>query len=146
MFRILSDLSLVTRKELPIDTTSNSYHVLTSGISGVWVTLDASGYATRTGTATELAWPIFNDSARDGTVGWTPDVTTSNGVTVLAGKYFAATNQYTSVSAVGPLATGANGKLVTATEGTTTNVVAYCIKAPYTDAFTGLTVIDIFVM
>jgi len=143
MFKILSDLSLVLRRELPIDTASNSYHVLTSGISGVWVTLDSSGYAVRTSTSgNQLSWPIFNDSLRTGAVGWTPDVTTTNKVTVLMGNFVAATDQYTGVSAVGTMLTaGANGKLVAGTVGTD-QIVGMVSKAPYTDAFTGLTVID----
>lgn len=150
MFQILSDLSLLLRRELPVDTTSpESNHVLTSGLSGVWVTLDASGYAKRTQTAVEMAWPVFNESARDGSVNaFTPDVTNSKKVTVLAGKFFARTDQYTSVTAVGPLKTGANGKLVAATEGTDTNVVAYCVKAPYSTTYLGrsVTVIDVYVL
>ena len=148
MFNILSDLSLLTRKELDVDDASND--VLASGIAGTWVTLGANSKAIRTqGTSTELAWPVFNESKRDGTVlGWTPDVTNSKKVTVLCGKYWARTDQYTSVTTVGPLKTGANGKLVAAVEGTTTNVVAYCVKAPYSFTYLGnaLTVIDIYVL
>jgi hypothetical protein len=148
MFQILSDLSLLLRKELDVDDTAND--VLASGVSGTWVTLNSSSKAVRTtGTSTELAWPVFNESARDQSVlGWTPDVTNSKKVTVLAGKYFARTDQYTSVTAVGPLKTGANGKLANAVEGSTTNVVAYCVKAPYSTNYLGntLTVIDIYVL
>ena len=147
MFSPLSDLSLLTRREIDVDDSLND--VLASGMSGVWITLNTSSKGVRTQTAVELAWPVFNDSARNQSVlGWTPDVTNSKKVTVLAGKYFARTDQYTSVTAVGPLKTGANGKLVGATEGTTTNVVAYCTKAPYTFNHLGnsLSVIDIYVL
>lgn len=148
MFLVTSDLSLLLRRELDVDDASND--VLASGISGTWVTLNSSLKAVRTtGTATELAWPVFNESARDGSVlGWTPDVTNSKKVTVLAGKFFATTDQYTGVTVPGPLKTGANGKLVDAVEGSTTNVVAYCIKAPYSKTYLGntATVIDIYVL
>jgi len=148
MFLVTSDLSLLLRRELPVDDAAND--VLASGVSGTWVTLTSGGKAIRTSdTATELAWPVFNESARDGSVlGWTPDVTNSNKVTILAGKFFATTDQYTSVSAVGPLKTGANGKLVDAVEGSSTNVVAYCVKAPYSKTYLGntFTVIDIYVL
>lgn len=148
MFLIKSDLSLLLRKDLDCSDTGNA--VLASGVSGSWVTISGTGANARlTAGATELAWPVFNESKRDQTIGgWTPDVTNSKKVTVLAGKYFATTDQYTSVTAIGPLVTGANGKLVAATEGTSTNVVAYCVKAPYSYNYLGnsLTVIDIYVM
>ena len=147
MFQILSDLSLLLRKELDVDDAYNQ--VLASGVTGSWVTLTSGGKAILTdGTATELAWPVFNESARDGSVSWTPDVTNSKKITILAGKFFARTDRYTSVTQVGPLKTGASGKLVAATEGVTTNVVAYCVKAPYSTTYLGntYTVIDIFVL
>ena len=146
MFQILSDLSLLLRKELDADDTLND--VLASGVTGTWVTLTSGSKAIRTQAATELAWPVFNESARNGTVSWTPDVTNSKKVTILAGKFFARTDRYTSVTAVGPLVTGANGKLVAASEGTDTNVVAYCVKAPYSTTYLGntVTVIDIYVL
>ena len=147
MFSILSDLSLLLRREFPVDDSLND--VLASGVSGVWVTLASGGYAKRTQTATGLAWPVFNDSARDQSVlGWTPDVTNSKKITTLAGKYVARTDQYTSVTTVGQaLKTGANGKLVTGTAGSDP-IVAYCVKAPYTTNYLGntLTVIDIYVI
>lgn len=148
MFLIKSDLSLLLRKDLDVSDTSND--VLASGVSGTWVTISGSTpYAKRTAGATELAWPVFNESKRDQTAGgWTPDVTNSKKVTVLAGKYFATTDQYTSVTAIGPLVTGANGKLVAGSESSSTNVVAYCVKAPYSYNYLGnsLTVIDIYVL
>lgn len=145
MFSILSDLSLLLRKDLAVSATGD---LLASGVSGTWVTLDTDGTAVRTSSAVELAWPVWNESNRDGSVGYTPDVNNSKKVTVLAGKFFARTDEYTGVSAVGPLKTGANGKLVAATEGVSTNVVAYCVKAPYTTSYLGrsVTVIDIYVL
>jgi len=148
MFNILSDLSLLTRRELPVDDSLND--VLASGVSGVWVTLATGGYAHRTSSGSTVgpAWPVFNDSARDQSVlGWTPDVKNSKKVTILAGKYFARTDQYTSITTVGQaLTTGANGKLVAGTVGTD-NIVGYCVTAPYSYVYLGntLTVIDIFV-
>lgn len=147
MFSILSDLSLLLRREFPVDNALND--VLASGVSGVWVTLATGGTATRAQTATGMAWPVFNDSARNQSVlGWTPDVTNSGKVTVLAGKYVARTDQYTSVTTVGQaLKTGVSGKLVVGTDGSDP-IVAYCVKAPYTYNYLGntLTVIDIYVI
>jgi len=150
MFKILTDLSLLLRKEVDVANSLND--VLLSGITGSWVTFDASnaGYMKRTTGATELAWPVFNESSRAGTVGWTPDVTNSKKVTILAGKFFATTDQYSGTSpAVGdPLITAALGKLAKGTESSSTNVVAYCVKAPYTLVHLGTTytVIDIYVL
>ena len=147
MFQILSDLSLLTRKELTLSTAAPD--VLNSGITGSWVTIDTDGTARLTGVSpTELAWPVFNESKRDGTVGWTPDVTNSSLVTILAGKFFARTDRYTGVSVVGPLKTTSRGLLTPAVEGTTTDVVAYCVKAPYSTTYLGntFTVIDIYVL
>jgi hypothetical protein len=150
MFKILSDLSLLLRKEFDIANSLND--VLLSGVSGTWVTLDASnaGYVKRTpATATELAWPVFNESTRAGTVGWTPDVTNSKKVTVLAGKFFATTDRYYGSPVIGsPMITGGNGFITTGSEGSSTNVVAYCTKAPYTLVHLGTsyTVIDIYVL
>jgi hypothetical protein len=146
MFTVLTDLSLLLRKEFDL-STYNSYDVLVSGVTGVWVTLDSSGTAIRTSSATKLAWPVWNESSRAGTVGWTPDVSNSKKVTTLMGKFFATTDQYSGVTVCGPLVTGANGKLVPGTESVSTNVVAYCIKAPYSKTHLGttFTVIDIYV-
>lgn len=147
MFNILSDLSLLLRKE--VDCSDSLNDVLASGVSGTWITLDSSGYGVRTSGAVEMAWPVFNESKRDQTAGgWTPDVLNSKKVTVVAGKYFARTDQYSGVAAVGPLKTGSNGLLVNAVEGSATNVVAYCVKAPYSYNYLGntLTCIDIYVL
>jgi hypothetical protein len=147
MFQILSDLSLLLRKELTLSTAAPD--IVGSGLSGSWVTLDTDGTARLTGVVpTELAWPVFNESKRDGTVGWTPDVTNASIVTIIAGKFFARTDRYTGVSTVGPLKTAAGGLLQPAVEGTVTDVVAYCVKAPYSTTYLGrtLTVIDIYVL
>jgi hypothetical protein len=147
MFSILSDLSLLLRRELDVDDSLND--VLASGVSGVWVTLNSSAKAARTqSVGAGPAWPVFNDSARDQSVlGWTSDVKNSKKVTILAGKYIARTDQYTSITTVGQaLTTGANGKLVAGTEGSH-NIVGYCVKAPYAYTYLGnsLTVIDVFI-
>jgi hypothetical protein len=147
MFSILSDLSLVLRREFPVDDSLND--VLASGVAGVWVTLGTGGYAKRTQTVgAGPAWPVFNDSARDQSVlGWTPDVKNSKKISVLCGNYYARTDQYTSITSVGQaLTVGANGKLVAGTEGTHA-IFGYCVKAPYTYSYLGnsLTVIDVYI-
>jgi hypothetical protein len=144
MFKIFSDISLVLRKELTL-SQSGAGQVLSSGVQGSWVTLNASNEATLTQAATGLAWPIWNESYRTGLVGWTPDVVNTKKVTVIVGKVFATTDQYLSTPSLGdPLKTGAGGKLATATLGTD-HIVAFCVKAPYSLTYLGTTytVIDI---
>jgi len=140
MFKITSDLTMVLRKELDVAITGPG-QPLASGVTGTWVTLDSNGKATLTTGATGLAFPIWNESYRDGTVGaFTPDVVNSKRVSVIVGKIFATTDQFTnspSISKGDPLTTGANGKLVKATIGTDP-IVAYCVKASYSVTYFGV--------
>lgn len=140
MFKITSDLTMVLRKEFPVAITGAG-QPLASGVTGTWVTLDSSGNATLTTAATGLAWPIWNESYRDGTVGaFTPDVVNSKRVSVIVGKIFATTDQFVAagIGLGDPLATGANGKLVKATIGTDP-IVAYCTKLSYSVNYFGVT-------
>lgn len=141
MFKIISDLSLLLRKDLDVSDASND--VLASGVSGTWVTYNGA-YLKRTTAATKLAWPVWNESNRNGTVGWTPDVMNSKKVSVLVGKYFATTDQFSGSPTVGAsLDVAANGVLAAGS----TAPVAYCTKAPYNVSYFGRTVscIDIYV-
>lgn len=79
---------------------------------------------------------IFTESNRDGSAGWSPDVTAVPGarrLTVLVGKYRAVSDQYTGTPSVGdPLAVDADGLLTVATLGDNT-AVAVCTKAAHTE-------------
>lgn len=141
MFKILSDLSLLLRKDLDVSDALND--VLLSGVSGTWVTYNGA-YAKRTSAATKFAWPVFNESNRNGTVGWTPDVNNSKKVTVLVGKYFAQTDQFNNTPSVGDaLDVTASGKLVAGSSAP----VAYVTKASTAISYFGRTinVIEIYV-
>lgn len=148
MFKITSDLTMVLRKEFTVAITGPG-QPLSSGVTGSWVTLDSSGNATLTTAATGLAWPIWNESYRDGTVGaFTPDVVNAKRVSVIAGEIFATTDQFTNTTPISkgdPLTTGADGKLVKATIGTDP-IVAYCVKPLYAVSYFGVSrnAIDIF--
>lgn len=141
MFKLLSDLSTVQRKEIPVYLTSTTAHpnneVYVSGYSGSWVTLDSNGYAVLTNANTQgLAWPVWNESNRNGTQGWSPDVKQAGSVTVFFGKVRFITDRYYGSPALGdPLCpsaqAGYKGCLETATIGSTDAVVAWCRKAPY---------------
>jgi hypothetical protein len=147
MFLVLSDLAVLTRKELTIDTTTPN--VLTSGVQGSWVTISGSNStAFLTSGATALAWPVFNESKRDQTAGaWAPDVLNTGKVTILTGKYFARTSVYSGSPAVGQPLDCMAGGLIQGASGTATNV-GFCIKAPYSYNYLGYTfnVIDIYVI
>lgn len=141
MFKILSDLSLLLRKDLDVSDALND--VLLSGVSGCWVTYNGA-YAKRTASATKFAWPVFNESNRNGTVGWTPDVTNSKKVTVLVGKYFAQTDMFNNTPSVGDaLDVTSLGHLVAGSSAP----VAYCTKASTAISYFGRTinVIEIYV-
>lgn len=145
MFLVLSDLALVTRKDLSIDSTTS---ILASGLQGTWVTISGTGNAFLPNGATALAWPVFNESQRDQTVGkWAPDVLNTKKVTILAGKYFARTTVFTGSPLINQaLDVNSAGQLAAAAASVTN--VAYCIKAPYAFTYLGLavTAMDIYVL
>jgi hypothetical protein len=148
MFNILSDLTMVLRREFNVAVTGAG-QILSSGVLGSWVTLDGSGNATLTSAATALAYPVWNESYRDGTVGaFTPDVVNSKRVTVIIGKIFATTDQFsntTPISRGDALMTASGGILVKNTAIGTYPTVAICVKPTYTTTYFGktLNVIDI---
>lgn len=141
MFTVLSDLSLIGRRELTISAAT----ILASGLQGLWVTVDATGAIFPT-AATELAWPIFNESQRDQTVGkFSPDVALTNKVTVLFGKYFARTSVFASSPTIGQaLDVNTSGQLAAGT----THPVAYVVVPPRNLDYLGNTVscMDIYVV
>jgi hypothetical protein len=149
MFNIFSDLTMVLRKEFNLAVTGAG-QVLSSGVLGSWVTLDSSGNAYLTTGATGLAYPVWNESYRDGTIGaFTPDVVNSKRITVICGKIFATTDQFTGTPSRGdPLCTAAGGVLGTNSSLSTQATVAYCVKPSYTLTYFGKTlhVIDIQVI
>lgn len=126
MLSILSSLTLLTR----VDVTASAW-VLASGVTGTWVKLNGDSGATKP-TLGDYAMPIFSESKRDGTAGFSPDVHANGYVTVLFGKLRAVTDQYSATPAAGDaLVVDATGKLTKAQAvGGTEVVVAYCTKAP----------------
>lgn len=149
MYNVISDLTLVQRRDFEIDSPG---WCTVSGLQGMWVTLVGNKLfpASTAGELTPL-FPIWTESNRDKTVGWTKDVTNTKKLTVLFGKHFATTDQYDTgggTPALGDaLEVAANtGKLTV--DNTSTAIVAYCVKAPYTLSYFGsnTTVIDIYVL
>lgn len=118
MLRVISDLTLCDRFDREYEAG-----VATSGVAGMWVTLNASGKfdLTATSTATGLSYQIWNESNRDGTVGFSPDVGATTKVSVLKGGYRAQTDQiessaYTAASVGDALMAGDDGVLVAAAD------------------------------
>ena len=146
MFTVLSDLSLIGRRDISIGTTIAGADITLSGIQGMWVSLDAADSAAMPAAATKLAWPVFNESQRDQTKGkWTPDVTLTKKVTILFGKYFARTSIFTGSPTIGAtLDVNGGGQLVSGSSAP----VAYCVVPPRNIDYLGTTVsaMDIFVI
>jgi hypothetical protein len=144
MFTVLTDLSLITRRDLAIDPSSG---ILVSGLQGLWVTWNGTG-AAYPAAATKFAWPVFNESKRDQTTGqWAPDVLKTTKVTVLAGKYWARTTVFTGSPTVGQyLEVNAAGQLAAGSASSTN--VALCMVAPRSIDYLGTTVsaMDIYVI
>jgi hypothetical protein len=132
MLRVISDLTLCDRI-----TKEYEAGVVASGVCGIWVTLNANekfNLTTTTG-ATGLSYMIWNESNRDGTVGFSPDVAAIGKVTVLKGGYRALTDQiesgaYSSVSIGDALMAGDDGLLVAASNDAAGSkaTVAYVAK------------------
>jgi hypothetical protein len=117
MLEILTDINKLNMFELESD------NVLDSGYQGSWATYDANGRAALTTTSTSLAFPVWNESARAGTVGsFSPDTTATGKVTLLQGKMKAVTDQfsnYRGTLAIGsPLTVYSGGVLAKGTVGT----------------------------
>jgi len=122
----LNLLTSVTR----IEATASSW-VLDSGLNGTFVEL-VNGVATKP-TAGNMAFPIWSESNRDKSQGFTPDIKAAGQVSVIYGKLRAVTDQYVGTPAPGDkLYVDANGKLTTTSAGAGV-VVAVCTKAPFAE-------------
>lgn len=126
MLKLLSSLNILQRVEVTYDSSQAETDDLRQGS---WITTDGA-----LPTASEGAFPIWTESNRDNTYGWTPDYTTTGKLTVLVGTHRAMTDQYESgVSAGDALKVTATGTLDTAAAGDD-NIVAMCeaVTASYT--------------
>ena len=130
MLQMKTDLLRVNR----LEKTAAAW-VLANGKTGLWVSFSATGVQ-QVQTAGDLAVPIFTESNRDGSAGFTGDVSITGKVTVLYGKMEAITDQFTGTPAVGDILYAlTDGTLANATDGSITPVVgtqvpvAVCTKA-----------------
>lgn len=122
MLQILSSLTLVSRFDLTADAW-----ILASGLTGTFVQM--SGDNVVKPTAGKFAVPVWSESNRDGSAGFSPDIAATGKVTVIHGKLKGITDQYVGTPAVGDaLYVDANGKLTASGSGT---VIAHCTKAQH---------------
>ena len=128
MLQILTSLTLLSRLDLLADSW-----ILVSGKTGTFV--EMSGDNVKKPTAGNLAFPIWSESNRDGSAGFSPDIHATGKVTVMYGKLKATTDQYVGTPTVGAkLYVDANGQLTTTTAGAGI-AVAVCTKAPFEDKY-----------
>jgi len=131
MLQMKTDLLRVNRLEKTADAWT-----LANAVTGSWVSLSGAGII-QPAAVGDFAVPIFTESNRDGTAGFTGDVSVTGGVTVLLGKMEAITDQFTGTPAIGDklyvLTTGklanATGASLDAAGEAAANVVAICTKA-----------------
>lgn len=132
MLQMKTDLLKVNR----LDKLADAW-ILANGKTGMWVSFSSTGVQ-QVQADGDLAVPIFTESNRDGTAGFTGDVGVTGKVTVLFGKMEAITDQFVGTPAVGEkLYAGTDGQLSNAADATggaitpsfTTFAVAMCTKA-----------------
>jgi len=131
MLQILSNLNLVTRMDLEASTW-----ILASGVTGTWVAPGGDDDVDKP-TAGDFAFPIWSESNRDGSAGFSPDIHSTGNVTVIYGKLRAVTDQFTGTPAAGEaLFVDATGKLTTTDPGSGV-VVARCTKPSHSSTYLG---------
>jgi hypothetical protein len=131
MLQILSSLNLVTRMDLEADSWT-----LLSGVTGTWVTVGGDDNVGKP-TAGDFALPIWSESNRDGSAGFSPDIHSSGNVTVIYGKLRGVTDQFVgSPTAGAALYVDASGKLTVTSAGDAV-VVAYCTKPSHSTTYLG---------
>ena len=105
-----------------------SANVLASGVAGSWISFHDGDYVAASG---DHGGPVWTESNRDGTAGWTPDVDATGKLTVLSGYLRAQTDQATGCSVGDYLMIKNDGKLIPATANTGGQIkaMAVCTKA-----------------
>ena len=132
MLQILSSLNLVTRMDLEADTW-----ILASGVTGTWVSPSGDDNVGKP-TAGDFAFPIWSESKRDGSAGFSPDIHSTGNVTVIYGKLRGVTDQFEGAPTAGAaLYVDATGKLTTTSAGDAA-VVARCTKPSHSTTYLSL--------
>lgn len=145
MLQMSTDLLKVNRLE-----KKASAWVLANAVTGSFVSFDAVGVGQP--ALAGMAMPIFTESNRDGSVGFTGDVGVTGSVTVLLGQFQAITDQFiaTTIALNDKLYVTTTGKLANATDAgldavaqAAGKVVAICTKAPHTVDYMGRSGINV---
>ena len=124
MVQPLSNINLCQRIDLKADSWT-----LLSGQTGTMVSFGGNGNLQKP-VAGDFAVPVWTESNRDGSQGWSPDVSATGNLTVYYGKLRFITDQFVASPAVNQvLYTDTNGKFTTTASGKNI-VLAICTKAP----------------
>ena len=138
MLQILSNYNLFVRMDLEADTW-----ILASGVTGTWVSPGGDDDVGQP-TAGDFAFPIWSESNRDGSAGFSPDIHSTGNITVIYGKLRGVTDQFVDTPTAGAaLYVDVNGKLSTTSTGDAV-VVARCTKPSHSTTYLsqGFTVIE----
>jgi len=109
---------------------------LISGVTGTWVAPGGDDDIVKP-TAGDFAYPIWSESNRDGSAGFSPDIHSSGNVTVIYGKLRGVTDQFTGAPTAGAaLYVDATGKLTITSAGDAV-VVARCVKPSHSTTYLG---------
>jgi hypothetical protein len=117
--------------------------ILASGVTGTWVSPGGDDDVGQP-TAGDFAFPIWSESNRDGSAGFSPDIHSTGNITVIYGKLRGVTDQFVDTPAAGAaLYVDVNGKLSTTSTGDAV-VVARCTKPSHSTTYLsqGFTVIE----
>ena len=145
MLKITSPIDMLLRRDFPLADATGTVvsDVYASGYAGSWVTLDANGYAKLNTSSTGPAFMVWNESNRDGSQGWSPDIKKSKKITTLVGKgLFVTTDRVKGTPAVGAALIGdpSNpGFLKVSVAAAGENILGYVLKASYSLVHMGTT-------
>jgi hypothetical protein len=107
MLKLMTPLAQIER----FDLTGQAGIILASGYQGQWI-VPAATYFTYPTSGQAGAFQIWTEGMRDGTIGFTPDVTNTGKLTVLYGKYRARTDRFNGAPTYGDkLTVNADGDL-----------------------------------
>lgn len=126
MLRLLSNLNLLNRFDVDADAA-----LLAASVTGTWVTKNGDTLSLPTASGVQHVMVVWTESNRDGTVGYTPDVTATGKLTVLQGKFRALTDQITGSPGVGQALTVLTDGTLSSAQAVeaTEYIVGYCTKA-----------------
>jgi hypothetical protein len=117
MLKLLSNLNIVQRMEATISTVQDTAIAAATLKQGSFL-LPCGGIPGSDHNG--IGFPIWTESNRDDTYGWTPDYTTTSQLTLIVGPHRAMTSEYTGTIVAGTLLTVQDdtGLLMEGTTGT----------------------------